>query len=115
MVSWLYRWRDLYTQSLTIAAFSSYDSYGKPTYGSAVSYVARVVGKRRLVVNAAGQEVVSDWTAYLYSNTTVDPRSKVTLSTGDVGSTATLATNPPILSVERTPDENGMLYTALFF
>ena len=108
-------WRELMTQSVSIAARSGVDSYGKPTYStSPTTYVARVVGRRRLVINAVGQEVPSDWTVYLYGNPAVTPQDKVTLSTADTGSTATLAINPPILGVGRYPDEGGMVYTALF-
>lgn len=108
-------WRELMTQAVSITARTGMDSYGKPTYStSPTSYRARVVGRRRLVINAVGQEVPSDWTVYLYGDATVTPQDKVTLSTADIGSTATLAINPPILSVGRYPDEGGMLYTALY-
>ena len=114
-VSGLRWWRSLMTQSVAIAARSGVDRFGKPTYStSPTTYVARVVGKRRLLVNAAGQEVVSDWTVYLYGNPAVTPQDQVTLSTADTGSTATLALTPPILGVARVPDEGGMLYTALY-
>lgn len=107
-------WRELLTQSVSIAARTGQDSYGKPTYSTGTAYAARVVGKRRLVVNTAGQEVASDWTVYLYGDPAVTPQDKVTLSTADVGSTAALAINPPVLAVGRYPDEIGMLYTALY-
>ena len=103
------------TQSVTLKSRTGMDSYGKPTYSTgAVTYAARVVGRRRLVINAVGQEVPSDWTVYLYGDAAVTPQDRVTLSTADTGSTATLALMPPILSVGRYPDESGMLYTALF-
>lgn len=107
-------WRSMMTQRVSIAARSGVDKYGKPTWGAATNYGARLVGTRRMVVNSAGQEVVSDWTVYLYGAPAVTPDDKLTLSTADLGSTATLQINPPILSVGRYPDEGGMLYTALY-
>ena len=107
-------WRALMNQTVTVAPRTGVDGFGRPTYGTAVSYKARLVGKRRQVINAAGQQVVSDQTAYLYGAPAVDPQSKVTLSTGDVGSTSALAINPPILAVGRFPDETGWHHSVLY-
>ncbi len=114
-ISRLNPWRSLMTQSVTITSRTGQDKYGKPTWSTApATYQARVVGTRKRVINSAGQEVISDWTVYLGDNAAINPDDKLTLSTADMGSTATLAINPPILSVGRYPDEGGMLYTALY-
>jgi hypothetical protein len=107
-------WRGMMTQRVSLAARSGQDMYGKPTYGTAVTYQARLVGKRRQVINAAGQQVVSDQTVYLLGAPAVGAQDRVTLSTADVGSTAALAITPPILSVARYPDERGQHHTVLY-
>lgn len=107
-------WRDLFPHTVSVAPQTGKDQFGKPTYGTDVSYRARVVGKRRQVINAVGQAVLSDQTVYLYTADVVAPSSRVTLSTGYVGSTAALAINPPILSVARMPDESGFHHTVLY-
>ena len=107
-------WRNLMRQQLTIQPPSTRSGYGELTYGTAVTYKCRLVGKRRQVLNTLGQEVTSMWTAYLYSADIVDPQSKVTLSTGDVGSTEAFAITPPIKSVATYPDEIGHHHTVLF-
>lgn len=107
-------WFDLLTQSVSVAPYASRNAYGEDSYGAAVTYRARVVGKRSKVINAAGQEVVSDQTVYLGTANAVDPRSRVTLSTADAGSTEEYAIHPPIISTGRYPDENGNHHSVLF-
>ena len=43
------RFRHAMGQAVTLAPFAGYDGYGERTYGTAVSYRARVVGKVRRV------------------------------------------------------------------
>lgn len=107
-------WRGMMRQRLSVQPPSGKDGYGQRTYGSAVSYRCRLVGKRRQVLDVQGREVTSMWTAYLYSADVIDPESLVTLSTGDVGSTESFAVNPPIKSVSMFPDESGHHHTVLF-
>lgn len=114
VVRGLRAWRPLMRQRLTLAAPTGVDGYNATTYGTAVPYRCRLVGKRRVVRNAMGVEVVSSMTAYLYTNDVVNPLSKVTLSTADVGSTEVIAVSPPILAVGRFPDENGNAHSVLY-
>jgi hypothetical protein len=93
----------LMRQSVSIAPFQSYDSYGEASYGSAVEYEAAVVGRSEKVVGADGQEVVSRQTIFLKSAAPLRPEDQITLSTGDVGSTESYAINPTILSIGRFP------------
>ena len=86
-----------------MAPFQSYDGYGGASYGSAVVYEAAVVGKSEKVVGADGQEVVSRQTVYLKADAPLRPQDRITLSTGDVGSTESYAINPTILSIGRFP------------
>ena len=107
-------WRGMMRQVITVAPRSGQDSFGVPTYGTAVTYRCRLVGKRRQVLNAAGQMVVSDQTAYLFSADNVLPDAQVTLSTADVGSTESFDINPKLLAVERRFDEEGPHHVVLY-
>ena len=103
----------LMTQTVTIAPFSSYDDYGAPSFGTAVSYRAAVVGETKRVVNAQGNEVPSQQAIYLMSAAAIRPEDRVTLSTGDVGSTESFAINPRIVAVERYPFLRGQFATVV--
>lgn len=100
--------RDLLHQTITLEPWAGRDGYGAPSYGAAVSYSARVVGKQMLVRDMQGQEVTSQFTIYLLSNVAVDGRSRITLPAGYS------PTNPPILSVGTYPDEDGIHHTTIF-
>ena len=93
----------LMRQSVSVSPFQSYDAYGDASYGSAVAYECAVVGKSEKVLGENGQEVLSRQTVYLKSDAPLRPEDKVTLSTGDVGSTESYAINPTILSIGRFP------------
>ena len=107
-------WRGLFTQTVTISPYTGQSGYGVPTYGAGVVYRARVVGKHRLARDLAGKEVVSTQTVYLQSNKAVDPKDKVTLSTGDAGSTEATRLTPPLISVGRYRFERGAHHSVLF-
>ena len=93
----------LMKQSVSLAPFQSYDGYGSASYGSDVAYECAVIGEIKRVVTVTGQEVPSRQTVYLKSNVLVRPEDRITLSTGDVGSTEGYAINPTILSVGLFP------------
>ena len=100
---------DLLLQTITIEPFVGHDGYGNTTYGTAVSYFARVVGKRQLIRDMKGQEVTSEVTVYLLSNVAVDPKSRITLPSDFV------PTQPPILATGRYPDESGEIHHTQIF
>lgn len=104
----------LMSSSVSVQARTGLDRYGMPTYGAATSYRCHVSSKRRLVRDERGQEVVSSQAVYLASSVAVEPTAKVTLSTGDVGSTAAGALSPDIITVDRRFDESGAHHTVLF-
>lgn len=101
-------------QVVTIEPFVSFDVYGEQTFGTAASHRARVVGKRRLVRNFQGEEVVSSHTVYLASSPAVGPHDRITLSTGDVHSTELGALQPTILAAGRYPDDAGRVHVTVF-
>ncbi len=108
------QWQDLMRQTVSVAPFSSVDAYGKTTYGAAATYRARVTGKTRMVRDAQGREVVSSKTVYLLSNAAISPKDRITLSTGDAGSTEAAVLSPEILTVGRFPDGRSYHHTELY-
>lgn len=105
----------LLRQVIKVAPFTGRDGYGNPTYGTDVVYRGRLVGRRRLVRNDQGEQVVSTQTVYLGSNANLSTKDKVTLTTGDAGSTEAALLTPPILEVGRYPDETGRFYHVALF
>lgn len=101
-------------QTVQLAARTGVDGYGEPTYGSNVAYRVRVAGKRRLVRNDQGQEVLSTQTLYFAANPAIGAHDRITLSTGDVQSTETGVVTPAILSVGKFPDDLGRQTTVLY-
>lgn len=104
----------LMRQKVLIAPKSSYDSYGDVTYGTDVRYQCAVVGEMKLVQNEKGQQVPSRQTIYLMTNAAVRPEDRVTLSTGDVGSTESFAISPGIVAVGRYPFTRGQFATVVY-
>ena len=96
---------DMLTETVAIKPWSSQDEYTEPTYGTSVDYKARVSGKRTLVRNADGQEVVSSKSVYLGQYLDVTTKAQITLPD---------ATTPPILSVKQSPDDAGGYATVLY-
>lgn len=94
-------------QVVTVEPRASVDGYGEPTYGTAVSHRARVVGKRRLVRNDQGDEVLSTHTVYFAGQPALGAHDRITLSTGDVNSTESGARQPVLLSVGVYPDDSA--------
>ena len=105
------RW--MMTSSVTVEPMTSRSGYGTPTYGAAVSYRAHLIGGGKAVRDAAGLQITPDWTVYLDGAPTVQATDRVTLSTGDVGSTEAYALHPLVLVGMRRFDEKGPHHTVL--
>ena len=103
----------LMSSAVSVAARSGTDGYGAPSFGTAVSYGAHLVRKPHLVRAGNGEEVVSSLMAYLNTTAVIEPTARITLSTGDVGSTDTQALQPPLLAVQQRFDERGAHHTVL--
>lgn len=97
---------DLMPDTVTHAEHAGNDRWGSPSYGSPVSFSARVVYRPESVRAADGAEVVARGHVWLLGSPAVDPKDEITLPD---------ATTPPILAVERFPDENGAHHTKIFF
>lgn len=103
----------LMSTSVTVAARTSEDRYGKPTYGTPVRYKAHISNTRTLVRTLTGQQVESGQAIYLSTTAAIQPSAQVTLSTADVGSTQEAAIHPTIISVERLSDKSGPHHVVL--
>ena len=94
--------RDLFTQTVSVKPFSSVDDYGQSVYGAAVEHTARVVARQRRVFDTEGVERISVaevWLLTAPGSVAADfVKGQLTLPDG---------TTPPILNVERIPDEDG--------
>lgn len=101
-------------QSVKVARRSSIDGYGEIGYSTDTTYRARVTGKRRLVRNDRGEEVMSTHTIHFAGNPAIGAQDRITLSTGDVNSTETGALQPPILAVGRFADDLGRMATVVY-
>lgn len=115
MVRPIHGWASMLRQTVSIAPMTGRDVQGKPTYGSATSYRCRLVGERRQVLDAQGQQVMSRQTVYLMTNAIVHPEDRITLSTADIGSTESWAITPPILASSRYPDNSGGFHHTVVF
>ena len=99
--------RAFMTSTLTIEPWLSQDVYGKATYGPKVSISARISEKPTRVLDATGQTVVTGAVAWTDAGTTViTSKDRVTLPDGS---------QPPVISVQRMPDELGAVFTTLAF
>src|SRR5262245_6514776 len=108
-------WAHMMAQTITVAPVVTRDAYGKATYStSPTTYQCRLVAKRRFGIAANGQQVISEWTAYVNTNAAIAPDSRITFSTADVGSTEPHMTSPPIKAVSRYSDDAGWHHTQLF-
>lgn len=98
--------------TVTIAPWISDDANANPTYGTAVSYSARISIKDELVRSHDGREIVAKGKVYLAAGlqpiTTVPTtRDKITLPSQYV------PTNPPILDVIPSQDQFGIHHVEL--
>ncbi len=100
-------WEDLCPQTIVWEPLASRDSYAKPTYGAQQTFRGRRVYKIERVpsgANEPGAVVLSSSTIWILGTPAVKYEDRVYVS-GDA------APYPPILNVQRYPDENGDLFT----
>ena len=96
---------EMMTQTVTIAPLTGRDNYGKPTFGTGVVWRARIKGTNRRVVDHAGQEAVSTTEVWIGGVSGIGPTDQLTLPDG---------TSPPLLKVERYPDEDGNSFEKVY-
>ena len=99
-------WNDMLPHTVTVEPFAGVDTYGSYTYGSAVTYKARVQGKNQLIMNQTGEEAVSHVTIYLAASS-INPKDRITLPA------PFSPTVPSILDVQYVSDESGAHHTVV--
>jgi hypothetical protein len=101
----------LFAQTIWVAPSTGTAGSGDPTYGAAVMVSARVEKRRKVVVNAAGDEVNSDTLIFTDLSpsalTTIEEHDRVWLP-GENPADPTLARLP--LKIDKHPDEDGTLH-----
>ena len=97
------------TVIVTPLASVSTDGYGTPVFGTATTYMARVVREQKLVRTFEGTEELSTVTAWLKSTATFGPTARYTFpsSTGE--------TTQTLMAVNAYPDEDGIHHVRLRF
>lgn len=98
----------LMPHTITVAPWASQNAYGEPSYLSAVSYIARVQGKTRMVRDSTGVERVSTVTVYVATTAAIGPKDKLTLPSGWTPA------SPSIIAVQRVSDESGDHHTVIY-
>lgn len=91
--------------TITRAAYSSQDAYGKVTHGAGTNFSARVLRKQEKVLDRDGNEKVANTVVWIYGSPAWDVRDKITLPDG---------TTPPILQIAVIPDEGGDHHSRLW-
>lgn len=85
---------NLCDSTVNIAPFSSYNSYGEPSFGANVAYSCLIEKKPRMVRSTEGKEVVSSAAIYLTSAPTLTTKYRVTLPDSTTPQILSLATYP---------------------
>lgn len=102
-------WLDLMPDTVTVEPYSSQNKYGEESYGAAVSYRARCVGKVVKVTDMNGNERVSTVTTYLNAApTSLTVRDRITLPSRFT------VTTPEILAIGLVPDESGHHHAVVY-
>lgn len=104
-MSWDYAWVGLMPTTVTIAALSSRDGYGKPTFAAGTSYTARVAKKNKRVRTFSGEDAVATTICWVKGSSGTGPTHRVTLAD---------TTTPPILACEELTDESGVIGEKLY-
>ena len=98
---------ELMVQTITVAAVSTKDAYGKRTWGSPTSITnCRVQSGNHKVVDSTGQEQVAVGRVYVPGVPSITLNDKITLPGG---------ATPPILMVDQFSDERGSHHTVIHY
>jgi head-tail adaptor len=87
--------------TVTVSTRSGHSNYGEATYStSSATYRARIVEKPGFIREAAGETIQFSHTLWIRStgSVSITATDRITLPDG---------TKPPIVAVERIPDEDG--------
>ena len=100
-------WADMMPHSITVEPFASVDLYGTYTYGSPVTYQARIQGKNQVVTSRTGEEAVSHIMIHVASGA-VGPQDRVTLPL------PFLPSQPLLIDVQHVSDANGIHHSVVY-
>ena len=100
--------RSFLRNRITLASYEGHaDAYGTRTYASETTLRARVEYSPKLVRTLDGNEVTARATAWVeQENNIIGTKDKIVLPDG---------TTPPILTVERKPDDQNRINTKVTF
>ena len=104
---------ELMPDTVKVSTRTTHNLYGEPSFAATTSsYRARIVASLGYVRNAEGEEVGYDTVAWVRSTGTasITASDRITLPTG-----AAPSTRPPVVGVERYPDEDGIHHTKVMF
>lgn len=93
---------ELMPYTVTVAPKSGQNQYNEPTFGTAVSYQARIAGKIMELRSKKGEEVTTTFELWLDTTDTIAPDAQLTLT-----GSQWIDTSPEIFTVRRVSDENG--------
>ena len=93
---------ELMPYTVTVAPKSGQNQYNEPTFGTAVSYQARIAGKIMELRSKKGEEVTTTFELQLDTTDTIAPDAQLTLT-----GSQWIDTTPEIFTVRRVSDENG--------
>ena len=96
---------DLLTDTVTITPKAGQDSYGRRTYGTAVSYSCRVQDAKKALRTPDGRDVVADGMVILLGNPPVTAEDRLVVNGAAVN----------ILKVDNNHDERGPHHTLVYF
>ena len=94
--------RKLFTSAVTLASLSSIDKWGKSSFGSAVSYRAKIERASELVMTNSGDEVTGRYKVFIDTTTIPSVSDQITLPSGYE------PTTPKILQVRPVSDHRGV-------
>lgn len=97
---------DLMPHTVYHSEFSGRSDYGKPNFGSAVPYRARVLYQAQNVRTADGNVVSARGVVWIGGTPDVQPEDQLLLPD---------SSTPPILSVDHVPDEDGLHHLKVYF
>ena len=97
---------DLLPSTVRLEPHMGADVYSKPSWGNPVEAAARVVYVEHKTTDDAGQEIVARGKVFLGGVYSVTTKHRITLPDG---------TQPPIVRVNKYPDESGNDHEVISF
>ena len=103
----------LMPDTVKVSTRTTHSNYGEPSFAATTSsYRARIVTKLGYVRSAEGEDLAYNTVAWIRSTGTasITASDRITLPTG-----AAPSTRPPIVGIERFPDQDGANHVKVMF